>query len=207
MPEQTMQEWLDELASGSPTPGGGGAAAVTAAISAALISMVCQLTIGKRGYAEHEERLRIVRAEADMCRARALDLAARDARAFEAVMAAYRLPAASAAEQQSRTTAIQAALAGAAVVPVQVAGLAAALIRLTSDIAGRSNVSALSDVAVAALTAAAALDAATVNVEVNLAAIDDAALRDQLSGRLAEFAAAGQQAQAVAREVRARISR
>lgn|GEM_PF-201957 len=207
MPGQTVDGWLSELASASPTPGGGGAAALTAAISAALISMVCNLTIGKRGYAEHDEKLRGALREADVLRARALDLADADARAFKAVMAAYKLARDTDEEKQTRARAIQAALADAADVPLRVAGLAVAVIRLAGDIVGRSNVNVLSDVAVAAVTAGAALDAAIVNVEVNLAAIVDTALRARLSAQLATLASARPDAQAVARDVRARISR
>jgi formiminotetrahydrofolate cyclodeaminase len=206
MPTQTVDEWLSELASASPTPGGGGAAALTAAISAALISMVCNLTIGKRGYTEHEDKLREVLREADGLRARALGLADADARAFEALMATYKLARDTDEEKQARAKAIQAALADAADVPLRIAELAAAAARLARDIADRSNVNVLSDVAVAAVTAGAALDAAIVNVEVNLAAIEDSALRDRLAGQLATLSAAGPQAQAVARAVRARIS-
>ena len=207
MPTQTVDEWLSELASASPTPGGGGAAALTAAISAALISMVCNLTIGKRGYAEHEDKLREVLREADDLRARALGLAEADARAFEALMATYKLARDTGEEKQARAKAIQTALADAADVPLRIAELATAAARLARDIADRSNVNVLSDVAVAAVIAGAALDAAIVNVEVNLAAIEDSALRDRLAGQLATLSGAGPQAQAVARAVRARISR
>lgn len=207
MPTQTVDAWLSELASASPTPGGGGAAAMTAAISAALIAMVCNLTIGKRGYAEHDEKLQAVLREADGLRVSALDLAEADARAFETLLAGYKLAKDTGEEKQIRARAIQAALAGAADVPLRVAEVAAAVIGLAGDIADRSNVNVLSDVAVAAITAGAALDAAIVNVEVNLAAIDDSALRARLADRLTTLAGAASDAQAVARAVRARINR
>lgn len=145
--------------------------------------------------------------EADGLRARAVELAQADARAFETVMAAYKLARDTDEEKQARARAIQAALADAADVPLRVAGLAAAVIGLAGDIVGRSNVNVLSDVAVAALTAGAALGAAIVNVEVNLAGIDDSALRDRLLAQLVTLASAESDAQAVARDVRARISR
>lgn len=207
MPTQTVDAWLSELASASPTPGGGGAAAMTAAISAALIAMVCNLTIGKRGYAEHDEKLQAVLREADGLRVSALDLAEADARAFETLLASYKLAKDTDEEKQIRARAIQAALAGAADVPLRVAEVAAAVIGLAGDIADRSNVNVLSDVAVAAITAGAALDAAIVNVEVNLAAIDDSALRARLAARLTTLAGAASDAQAVTRAVRARINR
>ena len=180
---------------------------MTAAISAALIAMVCNLTIGKRGYTEHDEKLQAVLREADGLRVSALDLAEADARAFETLLASYKLPKDTDEEKQMRARAIQAALAGAADVPLRVAEVAAAVIGLAGDIADRSNVNVLSDVAVAAITAGAALDAAIVNVEVNLAAIDDSALRARLATRLTTLAGAASDAQGVARAVRARINR
>jgi formiminotetrahydrofolate cyclodeaminase len=145
--------------------------------------------------------------EADGLRARALDLAEADARAFEAVLASYQLARTTDEEKQRRARAIQAALADAADVPLRVAELAAAVVGLAREIVDRSNVNVLSDVAVAAVTAGAALDAAIVNVEVNLAAIEDSALRARLAAQLTTLAGAASDAQAVARAVRARISR
>ena len=136
----------------------------------------------------------------------ALSLAEADAEAFQTVLAAYKLPRASDAEQQERARAIQSALAGAAEVPLRVAAIAADLIRLAGDISGRSNPNVLSDVAVAAVLARAALDSAVVNVEVNLAGLDEGEQRSRLAGQLASHAsAAGAEAEAVIRAARARI--
>jgi formiminotetrahydrofolate cyclodeaminase len=202
----TVDQWLGELASDSATPGGGGASALTAAASAALISMVCNLSIGRPRYAEHELLLTGVLRQVTERRELLLGLAEADAEAFQTVLTAYKLPRSSEAEQQERAAAIQAALAGAAEVPLRVAAIAADLIRLAGDISGRSNPSVLSDVAVAAVLARAALDSAVVNVEVNLAGLDEGQQRSRLAGQLASHAsAAGAEAEAVIREARARI--
>lgn len=201
-----LDGWLDELASGEPTPGGGAAAALTAATSAALISMVCNLTIGKPRYAEHEEKLRGVLAEATALRAQALELADADAAAFASVIAAYRLARETGEQKQARAETIQAALAGAADVPLRIAALAATVIRLAADIVDRSNVNVLSDVAVAALTARAAVEAAAVNVEVNLAGLTDTGMRARLAGQLAAHTGATATADAVVAQVRVRIA-
>jgi methenyltetrahydrofolate cyclohydrolase len=201
-----VDQWLSDLASDSPTPGGGGASALTAAASAALISMVCNLSIGRPRYVQHELLLTGVLRQATERRELALSLAEADAEAFQAVLAAYQLPRASEAEQQERARAIQAALAGAAEVPLRVAAIAADLIRLAGDISGRSNPSVLSDVAVAAVLARAALDSAVVNVEVNLAGLDEGEQRSRLAGQLASHAsAAGAEAETVIRAARASI--
>ena len=201
-----MDEWLSDLASDSPTPGGGGASALSAAASAALISMVCNLSIGRPRYAEHEQLLTGVLRQATKRRELALSLAQADAEVFQTVLAAYKLPRASEPEQRERARAIQSALAAAAEVPLRVAAVAADLIRLAGDIIGRSNPSVLSDVAVAAVLARAALDSAVVNVEVNLAGLDQGEQRSRLAGQLGGHASAAGQADTVVREARARIS-
>lgn len=201
-----MDEWLSDLASDSPTPGGGGASALSAAASAALISMVCNLSIGRPRYAEHEQLLTGVLRQATERRELALSLAQADAEVFQTVLAAYKLPRASEPEQLDRARAIQSALAAAAEVPLRVAAVAADLIRLAGDISGRSNPSVLSDVAVAAVLAHAALDSAMVNVEVNLAGLDEGEQRSRLAGELATHASAAAEADTVVREARARIN-
>ena len=203
---RTVGEWLDALASEAPAPGGGAAAAVNAAIGAALVSMVCNLTIGKPKYSAYAETMTHALAEATELRRRALQLADYDAAAFDAVVAAYKLPKESEEEKQERSAAIQRALVGAAEVPLRTAEVAATVIALAAAIEGGANVNVLSDVAVAAASARAALDSAALNVEVNLASMGDAALRESLAGRLAAHLPARQRADELVRVVRERIS-
>jgi formiminotetrahydrofolate cyclodeaminase len=203
---QTIGEWLDALASDAPAPGGGAAAAMNAAIGAALVSMVCNLTIGKPKYAAYIETMTRALAEATELRHRALQLADDDAAAFDAVIEAYKLPKESDEEKRARSAAIQAALVGAVEVPLRTVEVAASVIALAEAIEAGANVNVLSDVAVAAASARAALDAAALNVEVNLASMSDAALRETLAGRLAAQRAAGARADEVVRVVRGRIN-
>jgi methenyltetrahydrofolate cyclohydrolase len=204
---QTVGGWLDDLASAASTPGGGAAAAMDAAVGAALLCMVCNLTVGKPKYAEHEQTMTSVLARAQELRRQAIGLADADAHAFDAVVAAYRLPKDTDAERQARSEAIQAGLVGAADVPLQTAALAAEVIELAERIVDGANVNVLSDVAVAAASARAALDAAAINVEVNLATMTDAQRRGDLAGRLAAYTPATARAETVVQAVRARISR
>src|SRR5262245_29604949 len=97
--EQTVDGFLTQLASDAPTPGGGAVAAVAGATGAGLISMVCNLTIGRKGYEETEERMHAVRSEAESARSAFLELADRDATAFDGVMAAFKMPKGSDAEK------------------------------------------------------------------------------------------------------------
>src|SRR5262245_41952768 len=175
MRDQTIGQYLDELASAAPAPGGGAVAALHAAQAAALVAMVCNLTLGNERYAAAAGTMREVREAADGLRDRALALARDDAAAYAAVAGAYRLPRATEAERAARTDAIQAALRGATAVPLDTAELAAAVVELCGRILDSSSPSVLGDVGIAAASARAALAGAELNVRANLALMKDAA--------------------------------
>jgi formiminotetrahydrofolate cyclodeaminase len=187
MREQTIGGWLDELASAAPAPGGGAVAAMHAAMAAALVSMVCELTVGRPKYAEHESTMREVLKEAGERRRTAIELAKEDAKAFEGVTDAYKLPKGSDEEKAARSEAIQTALAKAAEVPLRTAELAAEILGLAKRIRAGANVNVLSDVAVAAVSARAAMQAAAVNVAVNRASMTDVIARTRLEAELARI--------------------
>jgi formiminotetrahydrofolate cyclodeaminase len=163
----TTEDWLTELASAAPAPGGGAAAAMCAATGAALVSMVCNLTIGKPKYAASEDVMRTVLAEAESLRAEALRLAEADAEAFSGVAAAYKLPKDTDEQKAARTAAIQAGLVDAAEVPLAIAILSARVIALAGRILDGSNPNVVSDVAVAASAAAAPLGEGAGNLGIN----------------------------------------
>lgn len=177
--------YLDALASDAPTPGGGAVAALAGATGAALISMVCNLTIGRTGYEEAEERMRGVLDEAEASRTALLDLADRDAAAFGAVMAAFTMPKETDAERAVRSQAIQEGYSAAAEVPLDIARRAAELMELAREVTEIGNANAASDGACAAQALSAAVWSATYNVEINAAALKDPAkaqtLRDEVS--------------------------
>ena len=206
MLDRTVGSWLKDLASDASAPGGGAAAAMNAAVAAALVAMVCNLTIGKPRYAEHEAAMREALVSATELRAQAVQLAADDAAAFTTVTDAYKLPKETDADKEARTEAIQRALIGAAGVPLRTAAVAAAIIEVAGQIMDGANVNVLSDVAVAATSARAALDAATINVEVNTAAMKDPVRRDALRAELGKHAVAGTAATAIVATVRERIN-
>jgi formiminotetrahydrofolate cyclodeaminase len=203
---QTLDGWLTELASEAPAPGGGAAAAINAAVGAALVSMVCRLTIGKPRYAEHEATMTAALREADELRAEALRLADDDAEAFAAVARAYQLPRHDDAATAERGAAIQAALLGAAAVPLATAGLTAAIVGLVERTLDGANVNVISDLAVAAASARAAWDAAAINVEVNLAGLRDPDDRARLAAELDRSRGVPARAEAAIATVRARIA-
>lgn len=153
-----------------------------AAMAAGLVEMVCNLTTGKPKYAEHEALVIEVRAEATTLREQAVELTEADARAFTAVTDAYKLPKDTDEAKQTRTAAIQAALVEAADVPVRTANVAARVLELADRIIGKSNVNVVSDIAVSASSAVAALESAAVNIAINRASISSF----EVAGRLGE---------------------
>jgi formiminotetrahydrofolate cyclodeaminase len=170
----SIQAFLDELAGPSATPGGGSAAALAGAISAALIGMVCNLTIGRPRFAAAEDDLRAALAQAEALRKQLAALIEADADAFNQVMAAYRLAKDSDDQQIARQAAIQTALKKATQVPLETATACAAALRLVGRIIAHINPNALSDAGTAAVLAEAGLRGAQFNVAANLAGIQDA---------------------------------
>lgn len=184
---QPLGAFLDDLASERSTPGGGGAAAISGAMGAALVSMVCNLTIGKPKYAEVEAELKEVLAASEKLRAELTKAIGDDVKAFDAVMGAYGLPKGETDEAKAaRTAKIQAALKEATDVPLECARLCAEVVKLSSVTAHKGNVNVVSDAGVAVQSAYAGLMSAALNVRVNAASIKD---REFADGRLAELEA------------------
>jgi formiminotetrahydrofolate cyclodeaminase len=177
-----------------------------AAVGAALVAMVCNLTIGGARYADEEPVMRAALASAIELRAQAAQLATADVAAFAAASEAYRLPKDTEADKVARTHAIKTALIGVAEVPLRTAAVAADVIGLAGRILDAANINVLSDVAVAVASARAALDAAVINVEIDLGAMKDAARRDALRAELDKHTAAAKEADAIVTAVRERIN-
>jgi methenyltetrahydrofolate cyclohydrolase len=178
--EEPIGTWLAALASSAPAPGGGAAGALEVAIGAALVEMVCNLTIGKPAYAEHEAVMTEARDRAGTIRGTAVSLAAEDAAAFDAVIAAYRLPRETEAEAEARAARIQEALATAADVPRRTAAAASEVLDLAERLVPGANPNVVSDAAAAAGAARGALHASLVNIDANRALITDPGLRAEL---------------------------
>ncbi len=207
MLNQEIGAWLDDLASSAPAPGGGAVAALHVATAAGLVEMVTNLTIGNPRYAEHEPTMIDARWRAGEQRRAALQLADDDARAFTAVTDAYKLPRTTDGEKAARTAAIQRALLGAAEVPVRTAAAGGAVLDLAELILPGANVNVLSDVAVAASSARAGLEAAIINIEINRAAIKDEAEKARLGDAVAAIERDLDRAAAVVATVRKGLAR
>jgi formiminotetrahydrofolate cyclodeaminase len=199
-----MSDWLDQLADRTPAPGGGAVAALCAASSAALLEMVANYTTGGK-WADREQAMKAVVAEAAELRARAAQLAQDDAEAFGAVGAAYGLPRSTPEEKATRRAAIEEATRGAAEPPVHVGQVATRLVALAEEMVEPANPNVLSDVGVAAATARAALSGSITNITVNAASLGDAD-GARLRERAAELERVIAQADAVAARVLERLS-
>lgn len=192
--ESSVERFLAALASSQATPGGGSAAAVMGAMGAALVSMVCNLTIGKKNYAEVEPEMQAILREAESLRARIAGMVAEDVQAFDQLMAAYGLPKETDADKAARTAAIQDGLKAATDAPLACARACAEVIALTLRVAEKGNRNVISDAGVGALAAQAALRSAALNVYINVPMIKDAefassrkaAIESLLSGALPE---------------------
>lgn len=179
--------FLDDLASSSPAPGGGGAAAVTGAMGAALVSMVCNLTIGRQRYAQVEGEMRELLDRAESLRAELQQLAEDDVVAFNRLSAAYKLPRVTESDIAIRKDAIQESLKRATEVPLRTARAATAILPLCPPVAERGNQAAVSDIGVAALLAHAAVRSALLNVEINLRTIEDTLYINQVRSEVARL--------------------
>lgn len=187
--EQPVTTFLDALASSAATPGGGSAAAIMGAMGAALVSMMCNLTIGKKNYAEVEGEMRAVLDETESLRRRLADMVAEDIAAFDGLMAAYGLPKDTDAQKAQRSAAIQTGLKAATIAPLACARASAEVIALAQRAAMVGNTHVISDAGVGALAAQAALRSAALNVYINVPSLKDAAFatacRDEIDALLA----------------------
>jgi formiminotetrahydrofolate cyclodeaminase len=182
--DESVQSWLDSLASSSATPGGGSATAIMGAMAAALVSMVCRLTIENSTSAALRDEMNGVLQRAEAARAQLTWLIEEDVKAFDAVMAAYALPRATAEQQAARSPAIQAALHQATLAPLACARASAEVLALAAIIVERGHLNAVGESGAAAQAAHAALRAAALNVSINLGSIKEQAFVD---GQLAEL--------------------
>jgi glutamate formiminotransferase/formiminotetrahydrofolate cyclodeaminase len=168
-----QDQFLDSLAAGTPAPGGGSASAYAGAMAAGLVAMVARLTTGKKKYAEVEGQMTEIVNQADRLR---LDLNAavdRDASAFEAILAAFKLPRETEDQQSTRELAIEQATLNAIAVPLQVAEMAVKVMSLAERCAALGNINAISDAAAAGALAGAALTGAGYNVRINVNSLTD----------------------------------
>lgn len=177
--DMTLSSFMEGLAAKTSTPGGGGAAAVSGSMGAALLSMVANFTIEKKGYENVDAEMRQFLDKTEKLRKDLFSMAAEDIRVFDAVMQAYRLPNTTDKEKQSRVSEIQKSLKEATDVPLRCAELAAMVIEIALPMAEKGNSNVISDVGVGVMSAYAALKSAALNVYINVNGITDQAFKTE----------------------------
>jgi formiminotetrahydrofolate cyclodeaminase len=171
--DKPVVNFLDELASSAPAPGGGSVAALSGALGAALVSMVCNLTLGKKGYEDVQGDIQDLLAQSEALRQELTDLLEDDVAAYTGYSKAAKMPRATEEEKAERAEAMQAALKTATDVPLRIAGAAVKVMDLCMPAAEKGNKWAVSDAGVAVLMAEAALRSAALNVLINLGNLKD----------------------------------
>lgn len=180
----SINEYAEQLASKSSTPGGGSAAALTGLLGVSLIEMSVNLTLGRPQYAEHEDVLKERIQQLAKVHVRLQELVDRDAVAFGEVMAAYRMPKNSENEKADRDAGIQLALKQAAEVPLEIARCSLEALEIGKVLLGRINPQVISDLAVGAQNSCASVMGALLNTSINLPLLTDKALANALKGQL-----------------------
>ena len=199
IPEMTTGAFVDALAAQTSTPGGGGAAALTGSMAAALVSMVINFTVGKKKYAEVEAEMQGYLLRSEQVRRDLLAEVDADAAAFDAVSATYTMPKETDEEKAARTAALQAALKHAAAVPYRMAEQVLEIMQLAEPVGAKGNTNVVSDAASALYLAYGALKCALVNVNINLKFIKDEAFVSEWSAKTDDMLARADAAYAAAR--------
>jgi len=179
--------FLDELASSSPAPGGGSVAALSGALGAALSSMVCNLTRGKQGYEEAQDEIKEILQRSEELRKQLTELIDKDTEAFNEVMKALKMPKETEDQKEHRQHAMQNAFKHAADVPLETAKKCTQILDVARIVAEKGNKNSISDAAVSALMAQTGLQAAMLNVRINLCSIKDTEYVQKVSTELDEL--------------------
>ena len=198
----SVGNFAELVAAGTPTPGGGSVAAYCGMLAASLGQMVCTITIGKSKYAAAEPRLQEIRSELERLSARLRVLIAEDAESFDRVLRGYRLPKDNDAQKSMRAAQIQRALQQAVDVPFETARRSLDVLTLLRELADSGSPNALSDVAVGAQLAHVAVRGASYNVGVNLESITD---REATRKPREQMAAMIDQSKSIAKEIESKL--
>ena len=183
----SLEDFLARLGSEAPTPGGGTAAAVSGAMGAALAEMVAALTLSREKFADAHAAVRVIGEAAATARAELLRLAREDAEAYDAVVAARKLPKETENDKAVRSAAIAAANRRATEVPMRTARVAVRLLASLPELVEKGNPSAASDAGTAALLLEGASVAALLNVGINLSGLSDPAFVSQMQRGTADL--------------------
>ena len=201
--DQSVTAFAEALASRAAVPGGGGASALAGALGVALGSMVGELTVGKKKYADVEDEIRALMEKAEDLRVRLLDCVNRDAAAFEPLSRAYGIPR----EEPGRDEIMEKCLRDAAAAPLEILDLCCEAIELHREFAAKGSALAVSDAATGAVLCWGAMYGAAVNVKVNTKAMKDRTYADEINAHVdGQMAKYWPVAEAVYQEIYGRFS-
>ena len=192
--EGKFKEYLNDLAARKPAPGGGSAAAAAGALGVGLLSMVANFTTGKEKYKNVEAEIRQVLSSSEKLRGELQKLIDEDIVAYQKVSSAYKMSKETEEDKKARTQAIQTALKDAMAVPLAACRNLFEAVKLCRPLLEKGNQNLVSDVGVAAELIASAFESALLNIEINLSAIKDRDLADEISK---ELSAKGKQIQVI----------
>ena len=181
--KKTIEEFLGELSSKAPVPGGGGASAIGGAIGNGLGQMVANLTIGKKKYAEYEEELKELLERMKELQRGFADLADRDGEVFAPLAAAYRLPYETDLEKQYKDQVMEASLLAASLIPMQIMETCMEMLAILSVLAEKGSRMAISDVGVGVQFIRASLTGAAMNVFINTGSMKNRDEAERLNER------------------------
>jgi formiminotetrahydrofolate cyclodeaminase len=182
-PDKSCRDFISELASSAPVPGGGGASALVGAVGAALGSMVASLTIGKKKYAQVEDELKALNEKCIGLQNRLLELIDEDARGFAPLAQAYSMPANTQEEKLLKEQVLETESVNACSVPLEIMQTCCEAIDAIEIFAEKGSVMALSDAGVGALFCKAALEGASLNVFINTKGLKDRSKAEELNAK------------------------
>lgn len=177
---EPLSKYLDDAASGKSTPGGGSVAALAGALGAALNSMVCNFTVGKKKYKDVEAEVSEILSKSEEMRAKLTEFVQADTEAYSKVSSAYKMPKKTKEQKKERTKTIQKALKGALEVPLEAVKCCHEVLKLNQPLVEKGNPNLISDVGVSVSLAWAAMESAALNVEINIAWIKDEDFCDEV---------------------------
>lgn len=195
--EKSVKEYVANVASGDPTPGGGSVAALAGSLGGALTNMVKNLTVGKKAYEELSDEIKSQilenAKEVEALTESLNNIVDEDTKAFDEVMKAFKLPKETEEEKAARSLAIQEGYRIALEVPLRSAEKCLKILELQRVFADYGNVNAITDVGVGTLLAYTGLEGALFNVTINLGSIKDQAYKTEISTQVDEILSTGNQ--------------
>ena len=177
---KTLENYLEELSSNSPTPGGGNVSALCGVLASSLGTMVCNLTIGKKKYADVENELTVIKNKLALIKENFRQLAKKDNEAFDKVMLAFKMPKETEEQKAERAKAIESATIDAAMVPAEVVSAGKEILPLLETIVTKGNQNSLSDAGVAVSLTRTAVEGAFLNIAINCSSLSNQTIANEI---------------------------